>query len=158
MTPTNRLEKLSSFIEFLERRLGWEFDRDDFDDRFKLQKYIFFAKRLGLSAEYQYNLYVFGAYSPALAQDYYEDNLSDVSTNDSVVSEFDSETFTQHISERDLEWLEIASTVVLLYERYQRFPEKQRKDKTISGAIEEKGADQQIVDTIYNDLDGIGII
>ena len=40
-----------------------------FDARFRIQKYVFLAQRLGLDTKYGHSRYRYGPYSPKLAED-----------------------------------------------------------------------------------------
>ena len=42
-----------------------------FDARFRIQKYVFLAQRLGLDTKYRHSRYRYGPYSPKLAKEYY---------------------------------------------------------------------------------------
>jgi len=70
---TKNLQMLSSFSRFLERAKIHSFDINSFNSRVKLQKYVYIAKELfGIRLNYDFNLYLRGPYSTALARDYYE--------------------------------------------------------------------------------------
>ncbi|BCU68703.1 hypothetical protein HS7_21400 [Sulfolobales archaeon HS-7] len=45
--------------------------KNSFDDRLRLQKYVFIMEKLGLNLGYDFNEYLRGPYSPGLAMDYY---------------------------------------------------------------------------------------
>jgi len=52
------------------KRLG-KASLDTLGQRISCQKAAYFAKRLGIIPDYQYNLYIHGPYSPGLADDLY---------------------------------------------------------------------------------------
>ncbi|MDR2545424.1 MAG: hypothetical protein LBD03_07810 [Methanobrevibacter sp.] len=71
--------KLNSFINLLNEKLDFSFSTNNFNDRLKLQKYVFIAKYFGFNHAYNYNLYIRGPYSSDLADDYY--NLLNTENN-----------------------------------------------------------------------------
>ncbi|MBI5253635.1 MAG: hypothetical protein HY930_04465 [Euryarchaeota archaeon] len=105
------MKKLVGFIKALERRDIINFKADLFNHRLKLQKYIYLARKYGLDLGYNYNLYIRGPYSPGLADDYYKLSREyiDAPLNDNFVS------LIKGKSER---WLELASTIVMVKEKY----------------------------------------
>lgn len=156
MTSNADSMELARFLDYLEDRLGWDFDTEEFEDRFLLQKYVFFAQRLGLETDYEYNVYVFGAYSPALARDYYEES-GNGSPVDIPIS-FDEDRFRSLIRNRDSRWLEIASTLVLFFERYSTLPFDQRKRKAIEKTMDEKDATEKTAEGVFRTLASEGLI
>ena len=112
-----RFIELKAFVKFLEDTLGFAFDVDRFDHRIMLQKYVFIAKSLGWDNDYPYNIYLRGPYSPDLAQDYY--NLATIPVPSEMFERclvnLEKERFVQIIQNRDIEWLEIGTTILSLY-------------------------------------------
>lgn len=152
MNSSERFVVLDEFLDYLQEELGWEFDRDEFNDRFKLQKYIFFAQKMGLESNYSYNVYVFGAYSPELAQDYYSNQLSQRDFSGNLDENFQSDDFTELIDGRDSRWLEIASTFLLYNERYDHLEQVDRLDRAIQKTMDEKDATETVVRSIVRTL------
>lgn len=110
---------LVSFIKFLESEHLLNFyivgDSDEcFDNRVKLQKYVYIAQRCGLELPYKHSMYLYGPYSKTLTSHYYkiEENLDlhAVASAD-LPPEFDRERFLKSIK-NDPEWLEIATTLI----------------------------------------------
>ena len=65
-------EKLLSFI-FALKKHGFDIDLSNFEDRIKLQKYVYFAQKMGINLGYNdFELYLRGPYSKKLARDYQE--------------------------------------------------------------------------------------
>jgi len=119
-----RKEKLFSFLKFLEKKLGFDFNKDSFDDRLRLQKYVYIARFLGLDHGYRFSGYLRGPYSPDLAKDYYTLSESDelkVSKEDYLHSleNFNAEKFLDIVSEKSSRWLELATTVLYFWEIYR---------------------------------------
>lgn len=158
MNSQERRPKLAAFLEFLEEEFGWEFNRPEFDDRFLLQKYVFFAQTLGYPLDYEYNVYIFGAYSPGLAQDYYERFVEPQESIENIAPTFDAEVFTDLVDSRDSEWLEIASTALLFNDRYSGFDTDRRRRKVIEKTADEKGVERSIVRTILSRLERLGLV
>jgi len=94
-----------------------------FKNRFRLQKFIYFAQsRFNLKENYFFSIYKHGPYSRFLTNDAY--NL-DVSTFNDIEDEmersghvfrlpedFDENRFLSILSDKDDEWLEIASSLI----------------------------------------------
>ena len=110
---------LASFIKFLEGEKLVEFDilgdsDECFENRLKLQKYVYIAQRWGLELPYTHSMYLYGPYSRTLTDDYYEiaenPDLYDGAPRD-LPPEFDREGFLRSV-ENDQRWLEIAATLI----------------------------------------------
>lgn len=145
-------------ICFLEERFGWEFNREDFDDRFLLQKYVFFAQELGYPTDYSYNVYIFGAYSPDLTEDYFDGAIDGGDFQSEIADDFDTEAFDSLIFGREPEWLEIASTAMIFYQEYQLLSEEERRKKVVAKTSEEKGVPQRKARSILDELEGEGLL
>ena len=110
---------LSGFLHFLnseELISAADIPNDDdagFENRFRTQKFVYFAKYFGLNLGYGHSMYRYGPYSSSLASDYYgiTENLEDVEVNP-LPNEFNSEGFLNLVNGRDDGWLEIASTLL----------------------------------------------
>lgn len=108
---TTRSKLLRSFIEFLERELGFTFDLDEFNSRLTLQKLVFIAQEIfGLRLGYDFSIYLRGPYSRDLAYDYYH-----LPSESADLPLFDREGFLNLVRGKSMRWLEIASTVVAIY-------------------------------------------
>ena len=65
-----RIARLRAFVSFLEKELGCEFKfHESFEDRLKIQKYVYLADRYGLKSGYDFDMYLHGPYSTQLAED-----------------------------------------------------------------------------------------
>jgi uncharacterized protein YwgA len=93
---------------------------ENFDNRLKLQKYVFLAKRYGLDLGYNHSMYLRGPYSSRLTDDYYELAKSNVvnTFNGSFPTGFDERGFFNLVNNKDLEWLEAAATLLSLRESF----------------------------------------
>jgi uncharacterized protein YwgA len=108
-----RRGRLAAFVSFLKKELGCEFDlHGNFDDRLRLQKYVFLADRYGLKSGYEFSMYVRGPYSPRLAEDYYKP----LEVETSLPIDFRSQDFIKLVAGKDPKWLEIAATAISVYE------------------------------------------
>jgi len=99
-----------------------------FKTRFRLQKYVYFAKFFGYDLGYDYNLYVHGPYSPGLANDYYKiseslDKAEPANINGNYLS---------LLKGKDDEWLELASTVLMIKHRYEKIGDDELVELTRS--------------------------
>ena len=111
----NRREKLSRIVNSL-RKVGFDFKVNYFNNRLKLQKYVFLLRRYGIDLGYSYNYYIRGPYSPELANDYY--NLPKVDGEIKL-----PEDFLKLIKNKSERWLELASSLVMVFEKYPRISE-----------------------------------
>ncbi|MDR3223834.1 MAG: hypothetical protein LBT66_08930 [Methanobrevibacter sp.] len=78
------IEKLKKFLNILKKEIGFSFKIDDFDNRVKLQKYVFISKYFGFDHNYNYNLYLRDPYSSDLSNDYYNNSLDMKESNNSL--------------------------------------------------------------------------
>jgi len=94
------------------------------EDRLRVQKAAFLLKHLKVSpfTDYGFNLYVRGPYSPALATDYYD--LSQASPRPVRLNKHDDELL-DWFAQNDAKWLEVASSIILIKERYPRATRKE---------------------------------
>ena len=105
-----------------------------FKNRFRLQKLIHIAQsRFRLPSKYFYSLYKHGPYAPSLTDDVYELDVSSIEDLDNIVYElndldeisahyvlptnFDENRFISLLSDKDEKWLEIASTLILVFDK-----------------------------------------
>lgn len=116
MNMVTRFIELKAFVEFL-KGLGFAFDVNSFDHRVMLQKYVFIARFLGWNHDYPYNIYIRGPYSPDLAKDYYKINISPASLEEdrNCLDGLDKKRFAQTIQEKNIEWLEVGTTMLSIY-------------------------------------------
>lgn len=92
-----------------------DFNKDSFVHRLKLQKYVFIARKYGLDTGYDYSLYIHGPYSSGLADDYYA--INDFSRAKKI--ELDTE-FTKLVKNKSKKWLELASKIIVIKDRYDQ--------------------------------------
>jgi len=115
LKKTERIKELRSFIKYLEDCNIFKFKVNIFNNRLKLQKYVFLARKYGFNLGYSYNLYIHGPYSPQLADDYYALEESAIEPEKITMEE----GFIKLIRKKSEWWLELASTVVMVSERYR---------------------------------------
>ncbi len=115
MKKAERIKELKSFVKYLEDCNIFKFKVNIFNNRLKLQKYVFLARRYGFNLRYSYNLYIHGPYSPQLAEDYYALGASAIEPEKITMDE----GFTKLIKKKSDWWLELASTVVMVSERHR---------------------------------------
>lgn len=120
----NMDSNLKGFIGFLVDQGLMEFDiLDDgdkqFNNRLKLQKYVFLAMRFGMPFHYRYDIYLYGPFSNGLAADYYalaRDSGQDSRYPAAIPGEFRKDDFMKSIR-NDPDWLETATTLIDMSER-----------------------------------------
>ena len=143
-----RARVLKSFVKMLEERMGFHFNLDDFKSRLMLQKYVFIASRLGLNLGYEFSLYIRGPYSRDLAYDYY--HLPE--EGEELPESFKVDEFLSLVEGRDSEWLEVAATVLMIWEHTKDL------DWAIKRTEELKGTPRERVEEIANTLLKFGLI
>jgi len=148
-------EKLNVFINLLKSRIGFSFNIEDFDDRLKLQKYVFISKYFGFNHDYSYNLYIRGPYSSDLANDYYDISNNEINSNSSL--EMNINSFSSLIKDKNIKWLESAATMLSLYFNYNSNYTKKNKIDS-NRLIKETSTIKHRIDidtikTVYSDLD-----
>lgn len=128
-------------------------DSDEhFNNRLKLQKYVFLARYYDLDMKYRYNRYLRGPYNSGLAHDYY--NLAKnrellTKPNGAIIRN----EFFELITNKDIEWLEAASTLLSLKESFR--DRKSLLDRTIS--MKEHISDEKI-QSVLEELERLKLI
>ena len=106
-------ERLADFLKALDDAGIIDFDKNRFNHRLKLQKYVFIAQKFGFKTNYNYSLYIHGPYSSNLADDYY--HISNFKDREPMALDF---RFVKLVRNKSEEWLELASTILMIIERY----------------------------------------
>jgi uncharacterized protein YwgA len=131
-----------------------------FKARLRLQKLHFLAQsRFNLSAKYFYSLYKHGPYSPKLTEDSY--NLDLISLQEfqeemhlnkhsyNLPAEFEQDRFISVFLDKNVEWLEIASTLIDVKDRSLEIG----TDSLIEKVSELKSNyDKKYIEEVFNDL------
>jgi len=144
-------------LNTLEEEMGWNFDLDEFDDRLRLQKFVFLASSYGFEHDYSYGMHLRGPYSPPLAQDYYSD-LTSVKPEEEIVSTFDVEQFIDLVENREVRWLEVAATLKAYVHRLDSVnPQADAVNKAVQKTVEEKDETQEYVEQVREDLSSSNI-
>ena len=151
---------LASFIKFLEEKGLVKFDIDEdsdecFENRLKLQKYVYFAQRFGLKLPYRHSMYLYGPYSRTLIADCYKmargRSLYDSAAPD-LPPEFDHSGFLRAVR-NDPRWLEIASTLVAQSSAIGKH------DELVENVERTKnGVERQYIEDVLGELDKHGLI
>ncbi|QLG28155.1 hypothetical protein HUG10_11610 [Halorarum halophilum] len=143
---------LRAFLDILKDELGWQFNLNEFDDRLRLQKFVYLASAFGFEHPYSYGMHLRGPYSPPLAQDYYSD-LSSIEPADDALRTFDVANFTELVESRDVRWLEVAATLRAYVIRLQRTGTGGNViERAIEETMEEKDEPRRYVEQVYDDL------
>lgn len=83
----------------------------------KIQKFVYFAQTcFGLGFDYRHTLYIYGPHSPTLTNDYFRiRDIKDIPSGKPGSWPGEGEFLDFAKSHNDVDWLEIASTLVYLY-------------------------------------------
>lgn len=144
---------LEDLVAYFEDVLDWEFDVNDFDDRFRMQKFVYFARECGLSIPYEYNIYRYGPYSPALAKDYYE--LSGTGNPAAIDDTIDKDLFEELVRNRDNGWLEVAATIHKLRPKLEIISSGDTRSEVIERVSNMKEEPEEHVAEVYEELDSL---
>jgi uncharacterized protein YwgA len=119
-------DKVAWLVEFLGIPIKKLTNPDSFDDRLKVQKAVFLLKHLGISPfkDYDFNLYLRGPYSPILATCYYK--LEEVKPT--PVDLGGKEELLKWFIEHPTDWLEVASSIISIKERYPKIKNEETYD------------------------------
>lgn len=91
---------------------------DGLEARLRLQKAAFLLKHLRVPpfTSYNFNMYLRGPYSPDLAKEYY--SLEESTPSACVALDKEKEDLVRWFTSHDSRWLEVASSIISLRERY----------------------------------------
>lgn len=106
-------ERLASFLRALDDAGIIDFDKNRFNHRLKVQKYVFIAQKFGFRTDYNYSLYIHGPYSSNLADDYY--HIGDFRDREPMAL---NHGFVRLVKNKSEEWLELAATILMIEKRY----------------------------------------
>jgi uncharacterized protein YwgA len=121
------MNNLAFFIHKLEENGLLKFDiigdnDEHFNNRLKIQKYVYLAKYFGLDLGYTFDMYLHGPYSSKLTYAYYDiargKNIDLIPTEKNLNGSFKENEFFKYIKDKDRDWLEVASTLLELSSHY----------------------------------------
>ncbi len=90
---------------------------EHFNNRLKIQKYVYLAKYFGLDLGYDFDMYLHGPYSSRLTSSYYDiarRNIDLRYLEGNLDNSFKVNEFFNYVGNRDRKWLEVASTLLEL--------------------------------------------
>lgn len=158
MGSESSLSTLQAFLDTLEEEMEWEFNLDNFDDRLRLQKFVYLSSDFGFEHPYSYGMHLRGPYSPPLAQDYYSD-LDSIAPDEDSISEFDSEHFVKFVANREVRWLEVAATLRAYIRTLQNGDcQKDLPTEAIQMTIEEKNEKQDYVEKVFEEMNRVNTL
>ena len=154
MSNMSQKKRLKKFIDLLNEYLDFNFNIDNFNHRLKLQKYVFIGKFFGFKHSYVYNLYIRGPYSSELANDYYDVCYDKINSNDQI--EVNIVSLAALVKNKDIDWLESASTMLSLYNSHKELYNKKNNfdhERLITGTSQIKQKiDITLIKTVFSDL------
>lgn len=146
----------------LVNRVYSDFNMLGFDNRLKLQKFVYLLQEYGVNLGYSFSLYLRGPYSPEVAKDGFQ--VEDFSTMPQIkpanvdienrFSEF-ARRFRPHRNET--EWLEAASSLVIFRRMYESESRPsivrrvERKNEMFRGR-------SGFIDEVWDELVGWGLL
>jgi uncharacterized protein YwgA len=142
----DRYKKLQAFLAFLRERINFNFNRNSFEDRVRLQKYVHVAKFCGLDLGYKFVAYLNGPYSYELVDDCFKADAE--SCGFTGLDSFDSEKFVRAVKGRDLAWLIVATTILSVKENNPGISE----DRLVEIAAEIENVGENDVKKIFFEL------
>jgi len=117
--PTTRQALLAGVL----RRIG-RFSLDKFQDRLRLQKTVYLLQAFGIYLGYNFNWYLYGPYSPALARDAFEvlplSSRFEPQPFPDPAAEERFRAFVKFLGEHkdDPQWLELVGSLHMLNSHY----------------------------------------
>jgi uncharacterized protein YwgA len=163
-TKEEKLRNLAAFVNILENSGIHKFNPDDFISRLRMQKYVYLSSFLGFDLGYEYNLYLRGPYSPALAEDYYR--LKEGSKWAKLpipVVNFDK--FAKLVRGKDHRWLEIASTILFIWESNRNWRERYKEPcKDLKTFVINRTSDmkshvgKRFIEGVFGELEKAGLV
>ncbi|MDD9825562.1 MAG: hypothetical protein OXU86_02120 [Thaumarchaeota archaeon] len=117
--------KIEPFLRMLyDNKLidcGTNPQKSELGTRIKIQKFVYFAQAcFGLNFDYRHTLYIYGPHSPTLANDYFRiRDIKDVPSGEPGSWPREREFLDFAKEHNDVDWLEIASTLVYLHKVYR---------------------------------------
>jgi len=152
-----RVHDLNRLISRLETDLGITLDAAQLDNRIQIQKLLYFAQEFGADFGYDYNMYIHGPYSPALARDYYDGEFREVEGN--IPGNLDYANFLDNIEGKSNTWLALASTIHKLYGSYQmRYTGDELVEEVINAAANKKNASPDRAFSVFEQLNEEGLL
>lgn len=156
-------KRLLPFVKFLEKEAGFRFDIEKFEHRLRLQKYVFLSKFFGFNHGYSHSIYLRGPYSSALADDYYKLAEFYPSYKEDYRKElegFNSGEFIKIMEGKDGKWLEIAATVLSVYDNYREsFSGTELIGRVMSTSCDIKSATPvKKIHHVFEELKKVGLI
>lgn len=159
----NGVKKEADYIGGLVKRVS-NFSMEDLPDRKIFQKTVYLMQAFGINLGYKFNWYLYGVYSPELADVGYAiaERYEDISQR-RFTDEDDEERFQMFLEfirpiKNDVKRLTIASSLHFLHERNQKL----HKDQLIEFLIEEKDWDEEedfdTCLTIWQRLEEYGLV
>ena len=114
-----------NIIAGLLKRVYPDFDMLSFENRFKLQKFVYLLKAWGIELGYDFSLYLYGPYSTELANDGFEikdfESIHEIAFDDkSCEKKFEEFKIFYESYKKDLDKLEIASSIHLIKQVYNK--------------------------------------
>jgi uncharacterized protein YwgA len=144
----------------LVKRAYPEFDLNSFDNRLKLQKFVYLLKSAGLDLGYSFNLYMRGPYCPDLTRDAFQiKNWSNIAP-----MKFDDERQEQRfvrlldfieVRKNNIDWLELATTLLLL--KHLNNPITKQSVTELCQNKKQQFSQEEISD-VYRELESQGLI
>jgi uncharacterized protein YwgA len=121
---------LYAFKRVVEDALGRPLDleKEDFSDRLIFQKSVLIAKRFGLDLGYKYDFYLRGPYSTQLAKDYFNMKPDGSDSSRNLPASFREEEFKALIKGKNIDWFELAATIIGVWEFNPRIDEEHLLD------------------------------
>lgn len=127
-------------IEYL-KYLGLEYDIDDYESRFLIQKTIFILKNMGLPLSYEFSFGKAGTYSKELSHDYYN-NKEKLTSKDTqfILNDSEREILDKYrnVMDYDKSLLEAVSTILYFELQYESLNNVIAKFKKVKPHISER--------------------
>jgi uncharacterized protein YwgA len=128
-----------------------------FENRRKVQKYSFLAKRFGLDLPYKHTTLLWGPFSDTLADDFQKmhDNPKELydSAEPILPESFRSKDFLNFIHGRDMDWVQLAATLI-----YWNDAGDTTKDELIYAIENTTHFEPNLISRVIHDVHSAGLL
>ena len=123
---------------------------EGFENRLKVQKYVFLAKHFGLDLGYVYSIHLHGPYSRRLTSDYYKLDVMNTAAS-AAPPTLRHKEFMSVLETKSADWLEIAATII-----HETSLDKDVRPRHLY--VMKCDHRPEFIDSVYHDLTEIGML
>lgn len=158
--PINIFMLVPEILGGFLKRVYTDFDMVKFDNRLKIQKYIYLMQRYGLNLGYSFSLYVRGPYCTELTKDAFQmknyDAMQPIGFSNPVHEEKLKEFLKFFEPHKDnVVWLEIAASILIIHDLYSK--EKEFVVDMVRNKSEDLKGRKEEIEKIWEEVISSGV-